>query len=162
MDTHTDTQKDLLSIKDCVKEYGIAISTLRRWIKRGELSASIVDTQYVIKRGDLETLLAKKGLLKSESTVDTQMDTHRVSMDTQMDTQVDTLSTQVDTLKRENEYLKEKISTLERTISILEQDREFLQAQVQQLTNTISLLTTRQLPEPRGLLDRIRNWLKKE
>jgi len=161
-----DTQKDLLSIKDCVKEYGVAISTLRRWIKKGELPASLVDTQYVIQRADLERLLIEKNLFKSESTVDT----HRVStsdnvntqVSTHMDTQVDTLITQMDTLKRENEYLKEKISTLERTISILEKDKEFLQAQVQQLTNTLALLTTRQLPEPKGFIDRIKGWFKKE
>ena len=146
-----------MSIKDCVKEYGIAITTLRRWIKKGELPASLVDTQYVIHRNELENLLARKNISRLKTTVDTQ----EVSMSTHIDTQVDTLVTQVDTLKKENEYLKEKISSLERTIATLERDKEFLQGQVQQLTNTISLLTTKQLPEPRRFIDKVKDLFRK-
>jgi len=153
-----DTQKDLLSIKDCVKEYGIAISTLRRWIKKGELPASLVDTQYVIHRNELETLLARKNISRPKTNVDTQ----EVSTSTHIDTQVDTLVTQMDILKKENEYLKEKISSLERTITALERDKEFLQGQVQNLTNTINMLTTRQLPPPsQGLFTRLKSLFKK-
>jgi len=146
-----DTQKDLLSIKDCVKEYGIAITTLRRWIKKGELPASLVDTQYVIHRNELENLLARKNISRPKTNVDTQ----EVSMNTHIDTQVDTL-------KKENEYLKEKISSLERTIATLERDKEFLQGQVQNLTNTINMLTTKQLPPPgQGLFTRLKSLFKK-
>ena len=153
-----DTQKDLLSIKDCVKEYGIAISTLRRWIKKGELPASLVDTQYVIHRNELETLLARKNISRPKTTGDTQ----EVSTSTHIDTQVDTLVTQMDILKKENEYLKEKISSLERTIATLERDKEFLQGQVQNLTNTINMLTTKQLPPPgQGLFTRLKSLFKK-
>jgi phage antirepressor YoqD-like protein len=153
-----DTQKDLLSIKDCVKEYGIAISTLRRWIKKGELPATLVDTQYVIQRDELENLLVRKNISRSKITVDTQ----EVSASTHIDTQADTLATQLDILKKENEYLKEKIGSLERTIAILEQDKEFLQGQVQNLINTINMLTTRQLPPPgQGLFTRLKNLFRK-
>ncbi len=153
-----DTQKDLLSIKDCVREYGIAYSTLRRWIKKGELPATIVDTQYVIQRDELEKLLAKKNISKPKTAVDTQ----EVSMSTHTDTQVDTLVTQIDILKKENEYLQEKISSLERTIATLERDKEFLQGQVQNLINTINTLTTKQLPPPgQGLFTRLKNLFKK-
>jgi len=153
-----DTQKDLLSIKDCVKEYGIAISTLRRWIKKGELPASLVDTQYVIHRNELETLLARKNISRPKTNVDTQ----EVSTSTHIDTQVDTLVTQMDILKKENEYLKEKISSLERTIATLERDKEFLQGQVQNLINTINMLTTKQLPPPgQGLFTRLKSLFKK-
>lgn len=161
-----DTQKDVLSIKDCVKEYSIAITTLRRWIKKGELPASFSDNQYTIRREDLERLLINKGILKPKTSMDTQRVSTESIQDTQVDTQVSTqlnaMDTQLDILKKENEFLKDKITVLEHTIAALEQDKQFLQAQVQQLTNTLTLLTTKQLPEPKGFIDRIKGWFKKE
>ncbi|MBC7319554.1 hypothetical protein H5T89_02815, partial [bacterium] len=140
-----------------------------KWIKKNLLKASIVSNQYLICKEEIEKLLKEKGILKTNLETNTrtspEINTETSPIGGQINPQINITSDQInliDNLKKEIEFLREKISTLERTISILEQDKQFLQAQVQQLTNTLSLLTKRQLPEPKGVIDRIKGWFRKE
>ncbi|MBC7320683.1 helix-turn-helix domain-containing protein [bacterium] len=146
--------EELLSIQDCVRLYKLSTNTLRKWIKKNILPAKFNNNQYFIRKEDIETLLLQKGLLhgNTEITTDTTTEVIHTTTETTTGLPQDTIIIE---LRKENEFLKEKIR-------ILEQDKQFLQAQVQQLTNTLSLLTTRQLPEPKGVIDRIKGWFRKE
>lgn len=133
-----------LTIKDCTKNYGISEITLRRWIKRGKLSAELINGQYLIDSDEIESILSRE---KEEQ---------------------DEVDPILDSLKRENESLSMRIKELEREIEFqrsiitrLEEDKSFLQGQIQQLTNTINMLTMKQLPPP-GFFNRIKNLFKKE
>jgi len=154
MDNVNGNPEELFTIQECVRIYKLSTNTIRKWIKKNILPAKFVNNQYLIRKEDIENLLLQKGLLYSNTEVTSDITTKVTHTTTETTTGLpqDTI---VIELKKENEFLKEKIR-------ILEQDKEFLQAQVQQLTNTLALLTTRQLPEPKGFIDRIKGWFKKE
>lgn len=133
----------MLTIEQCAKKYNLSSSTLRKWIKKGLLTSTFQGNQWLIEESSLQNLLKEKGL-----TLDDNQRLTEVNMVNQM-------AIQIATLQKENEMLKEQINALK-------EEREFLRGQIQQLTNTISLLTTRQLPEPKGFIDRIKGWFKKE
>ncbi|MCX7795048.1 MAG: helix-turn-helix domain-containing protein [bacterium] len=171
--------EELLTIQDCVRIYKVSTNTIRKWIKKNLLPASFSNNQYFIRKEDIESLLSEKGLLRGNTGITTETTTvlPRITTETTtglpQDTTVGLPRVTTDTttglpqdttiieLKKENEYLKERIADLEHTIATLEQDKQFLQAQVQQLTNTLSLLTTRQLPEPKRFVDKIKDWFKR-
>jgi len=133
----------MLTIEQCAKKYNVSSSTLRKWIKRGLLTSTFQGNQWLIDEKSLQDLLKEKGL------------TIEVNQRLTSDDMVNQMVIQIATLEKENELLREQIN-------FLKEEREFLRGQLQQLTNTISLLTTRQLPEPKGLIDRIKSWFKKE
>jgi len=180
--TNPETSPDynLLSIQDCARLYDLSTVTIRKWIKKNQLPASIINNQYLINQETIEKLLEEKGLIRinTRTNPETNPRTSPKEVWTSPETNPRTSPKEVWTspesnlireetnlfneLKKENEYLKEKINTMEHTISILQQDKEFLQGQVQQLTNTLSLLTTKQLPEPKGVMSKIKGWFRKE
>ena len=165
--TNPETSPDynLLSIQDCARLYDLSTVTIRKWIKKNQLPASIISNQYLISREAIEKLLEEKGLIRinTRTNPETNPRTSPKEVWTSPESNLIREETNLfNELKKENEYLKEKINTMEHTISILQQDKEFLQGQVQQLTNTLSLLTTKQLPEPKGVMSKIKGWFRKE
>jgi excisionase family DNA binding protein len=166
----------VLSIQDCARLYKLSTVTIRKWIKKGQLSATISNNQYLIRKEDIEKLLQEKGLIYTNPRIipETNTETNtwintetnpKVSEINPKEPEINPIIDQtnlVNELRREIEFLQEKISSLERTIAILERDKEFLQGQVQNLTNTINILTTKQLPPPgQGLFTRLKNLFKK-
>jgi predicted site-specific integrase-resolvase len=124
-----------LTIKDCTRLFGVPAITLRRWIKKGKLSASLINGQYMIKQEDIGKTLSsnKEGL--------------SIDID-QVIRERDNLINQVSNLKRENDNLINQVKELEKEIefqkdliSRLEEDKAFLQGQIQQLATTLNLLT---------------------
>ncbi|GEM_PF-1229247 len=169
--TNPETSPDynLLSIQDCARLYNLSTVTIRKWIKKNQLPASIISNQYLISREAIEKLLEEKGLIRINPRTNTETNPETNTRTSPKEVQISPESSPIreetslfNELKKENEYLKEKINTMEHTISILQQGKEFLQGQVQQLTNTISLLTTKQLPEPKGVMSKIKGWFRKE
>lgn len=154
MSNTSSNPEELLTIQDCVRIYKISTNTLRKWIKKNLIPTSFNNNQYFIRKEDIESLLLQKGLLHGNTEITTNTTTEVTHTTTETTTGLPQDIIIIE-LRKENEFLKEKIR-------ILEQDKQFLQAQVQQLTNTLSLLTTRQLPEPKGVIDRIKGWFRKE
>jgi excisionase family DNA binding protein len=152
----------VLSIQNCARLYKLSTVTIRKWIKKGQLSATISNNQYLIRKEDIEKLLQEKGLIHTNPRIipETNMETNETNTETntRINTEINTETNPkvseinpkepeinpiidqtnlVNELRREIEFLQEKISSLERTIAILERDKEFLQGQVQNLTNTL-------------------------
>ncbi len=55
---------NLLSIQDCARLYDLSTVTIRKWIKKNQLPASIISNQYLISREAIEKLLEEKGLIR--------------------------------------------------------------------------------------------------
>jgi predicted nuclease with TOPRIM domain len=138
-----DMDEEYLSIQTCAKKYNLNTATLRRWIKKGYISAIFEDNQYLIDEASLIEYLNTRGM------------TGEVAVS-------NNLAIQLAKLEKENEMLNRLIEQIQKENEILQKENEFLKAQVQQLTNTISMLTTRQLPEPKSFTDRLKGWFKRE
>jgi len=153
--------ESLLSIQDCARLYNLSTVTIRKWIKKNQLSAAIVNNQYLIRQEDLEKLLEQKGLITTNLRSTPNINTETTLKEPEISL-ITNQTSLVNELKKEIEFLREKNSSLERTITALERDKEFLQGQVQNLVNTINLLTTKQLPPPgQGLFTRLKSLFKK-
>jgi hypothetical protein len=55
-------QKDLLKIEDCIKDYGIVITSLKKWIRESELSALLLDIRYTIYKNETGNRTIEKSL----------------------------------------------------------------------------------------------------
>lgn len=113
---------EYLSIQVCSAKYGISPITLRRWIKKGLISAEIEDKQYLIDEDSLIEYLNSKGIEASIQFTNN-------------------LALQLAKVEKELEVTK-------RFMEQLQKENEFLRSQVQQLTNTINILTTKALEGP--------------
>jgi len=131
----------VLSIQDCARLYKLSTVTIRKWIKKGQLSATISNNQYLIRKEDIEKLLQEKGLIhtnpriipetntETNTRINTEINTEtnpKVSEINPKEPEINPIIDQtnlVNELRREIEFLQEKISSLERTIAILERDR---------------------------------------
>lgn len=133
----------MLNIETCTKKYGVSSNTLRRWIKRNLVKATLENNQWLVDEDSLVSYLQTKGIEVNPALTSVEF------------------QTKIAILEKENEFLKEQINLLNQTIQSLKEEREFLRGQLQQLTNTINILTTRQLPEPKGFIDRIKGWFRK-
>lgn len=125
--------EEYLTIQTCAKKYNLNPITLRRWIKKGYIYATLEDNQYLIDEASLIEYL----------------NTKRVG-----DLSIsNNLSVQIARLEKENEMAS-------RLIEQLQKENEFLRSQVQQLTNAINILTTKALesPEPVSLKQKIRKF----
>lgn len=123
-----------LSIQTCAKKYNLNPATLRRWIKKGFISAQLEDNQYLIDEDSLVEYLNSKGIEAVPQLTDN-------------------IALQLAKLERELELAN-------RFIEQLQKENEFLRGQVQQLTNTINILTTKALeaPTPMSFRQRIRRF----
>lgn len=128
--------EEYLSIQSCARKYNLNTATLRRWIKKGYITAVLEDNQYLIDEASLIEYLNTKGMAREV-------------------TASNNLAIELAKLEKENEMLKQMVEQMQK-------ENEFLKAQVQQLTNTISMLTTRQLPEPKSFIDKVKGWFRKE
>jgi excisionase family DNA binding protein len=131
----------VLSIQNCARLYKLSTVTIRKWIKKGQLSATISNNQYLIRKEDIEKLLQEKGLIhtnpriipetntETNTRINTEINTEtnpKVSEINPKEPEINPIIDQtnlVNELRREIEFLQEKISSLERTIAILERDR---------------------------------------
>jgi len=87
------------------------MATLRRWIKKGYISAVLEDNQYLIDEASLVEYLNTRGM------------TGEVAVS-------NNLTVQLALLEKENEMLNRLIEQIQRENEILQKENEFLKAQV--------------------------------